>query len=432
MLEKVILQVALDFENLDRALKICEEAVKGGADWIEAGTPLIKSEGINAIRELKTRFRGHKIVADMKIMDVGGFETEIGAKAGADIITVLGASDDETIKEAVRAGRNYGAEIMLDLMGVKDKVNRIKETKDYGYSYICLHVGVDQQMRGENPVEELQKISKVSSVPIAVAGGINSETAAKMVEFGASIIIVGGAIIKAKNVVEATQNIRKAIDEKKVIYTELFKKYTETELYEAYIKVSTPNISDAMHRKGAMKDIIPRIKPGTKMVGRALTVLTMDGDWAKPVEAIDRAKPGDVIVINAQGGKTAVWGELASWSCKTKKIAGVVVDGSVRDIDEIMKMEFPVFSRYIVPNAGEPKGYGEIGTEIVCGGVTVQTGDWIIGDENGVVVVPKEISVEIANRALDVLERENRIREEIKSGGTLSSVQKLEKWEKVG
>ncbi|MFY9605548.1 MAG: bifunctional hexulose-6-phosphate synthase/ribonuclease regulator, partial [Thermoplasmata archaeon] len=131
-------------------------------------------------------------------------------------------------------------------------------------------------------------------------------------------------------------------------------------------------------------------------------------------------------------GEIAVWGELASWSCRTKGVAGVVIDGAARDIDAIIEMKFPCFSRHITSNAGEPKGYGGIGHEIVCGGVTVKSGDWIIGDESGVVVVPQESAVEVANRSLDVMERENRVREEIKKGGTLSSVLKLEKWEKIG
>jgi 3-hexulose-6-phosphate synthase / 6-phospho-3-hexuloisomerase len=162
-----------------------------------------------------------------------------------------------------------------------------------------------------------------------------------------------------------------------------------------------------------------------------LTVQTTKGDWAKPVEAIDHAKDGDVIVIDAGGSDVAVWGELASWSAKLKGVRGVVIDGAIRDIDGILDMEFPAFARMVVPHAGEPKGHGGIGQEIVCGGQLVRSGDWIIGDESGVIVVAQEQAVEVANRALDVMERENRIREEIKRGGTLSSVQELEKWEQV-
>lgn len=167
------------------------------------------------------------------------------------------------------------------------------------------------------------------------------------------------------------------------------------------------------------------------MVGEALTVCTINGDWAKPIEAIDKAKKNQIIVIDVNGGKTAIWGELATWSAKLKGLAGVVIDGAVRDLDDIVKMEFPIFCRHISSNAGEPKGFGEIGAEITCGNQTVRTGDWIIGDDSGVVVVPQEIAQEIANRALDVKEHENRIREEIKGGGSLGSVQKLKKWEKI-
>jgi 3-hexulose-6-phosphate synthase/6-phospho-3-hexuloisomerase len=426
---KIILQVALDLVNEHRALAIAKASVKGGADWLEAGTPLIKSEGLDIVRKLNETFPKKTIVADMKTMDTGALETEIAAKAGADIVCILAASDDSTIIDALKSARKYGVKIMADLIGVKDKVIRAKQMEKIGVDYLCIHVGIDQQMKGEKPTDILSTIVKNTSTPVAAAGGINSETAASIVKAGASIIIVGGAITKAKDVVKATQDIKKAITEKKIIKTELFKKYDKTELKEAFSLVSTPNISDAMHKQGAMKGIRP-IKFGFRMVGKALTVKTMDGDWAKPIEAIDKAEKGNVIVVDVSGGKTAIWGELATWSAKLKGLAGVVIDGAVRDFDDIIKMDFPVFCRYISPNAGEPKGFGEIGAEIICGNQVVQTGDWVIGDDSGVVVVPQEIAQEIANRALDVKEQENRIREEIKAGESLGTVVKVKKWEK--
>jgi 3-hexulose-6-phosphate synthase/6-phospho-3-hexuloisomerase len=114
-----------------------------------------------------------------------------------------------------------------------------------------------------------------------------------------------------------------------------------------------------------------------------------------------------------------------------KGIAAVVIDGAIRDVQDILETGFPAFATHIVPNAGEPKGMGEIGAEITCAGQTVRTGDWVVGDESGVTVIPKERLAEVANRALDVLEKENRIREEIKRGSTLSKVMELYKWEKV-
>ncbi|MCL4325240.1 MAG: orotidine 5'-phosphate decarboxylase [Candidatus Thermoplasmatota archaeon] len=427
-----ILQVALDLENLPRAIEIGRAAVEGGADWIEAGTPFIKSEGMNGLRTLKKEFRGKTIVADMKIMDVGAFEAAIAAKAGADIITVLSVAAGSTIYEGVESAKQYGARIMVDLIGSSNLEEAIKTAEKAGASYVCVHVGIDEQMDKKDPFAILKRVAELTDLPVAVAGGINSETAPLAIENGASIVIVGGAIIKAIDVKEATQTIKKAMATGRAIQSDLFKRYKENDILTAFMKVSTPNISDAMHRKGAMHGIIPFIEKGVKIAGRAVTVITAEGDWAKPVEAIDKAKAGEVIVIDAAGKDTAVWGELASWSALTKGVKGVVIDGAVRDIDSIKAINFPVFARYAVPHAGEPKGFGEINIEILCGGQRVRMGDWIVGDENGVVVIPAEQSVEIANRAVDVLERENRLREEIKKGGTLSSIQRLEEWEKVG
>ncbi len=432
-LERPVLQVALDFENLSRALLAAREAVEGGADWVEAGTPLIKSEGLNAVRELKKAFPDRRIVADLKVMDTGAFEVELAAKAGADLVTVLGAADDDTIAEAVRGGELYGAEVVVDLLNVPDPAARAKRVAELGAAAVCWHVGIDMQMQAKTPFAVLGELARASPIPVAVAGGLNSETVAQATREGAQILIVGGAITKSPKITEATRAIVKAIAERKEVATESFRRYSASEVRTALLKVSTPNISDAMQRQGAIHGLQPRLRdPTVRFAGPAVTVLTRDGDWAKPVEAIDRAGPGDVLVIDAGGGHTAVWGELASWSAHGRNVAGVVIDGAIRDYDAILELGFPAYSRHLSPNAGEPKGHGEIGVEVTVGGQRVRPGDWIVGDASGVVVVPRERAAEIANRALDVLEHENRVREEIRRGSTLSAVQKLERWERVG
>jgi 3-hexulose-6-phosphate synthase / 6-phospho-3-hexuloisomerase len=427
-----VLQVALDMMHLKRALAIGREAVEGGADWVEVGTPLLKSEGAEAVRALRKAFPERTIVADMKTMDVGGFEVEIAVKAGADVVTVMGLSDDATISESALTARRYGAKVMVDLMNVTDKVERAKRSAELGASYVCLHVGIDEQMKARSSsLDLIREVVSSVELPVAVAGGINQSNARDFVKAGASIIIVGGAIIKAEDVRSAAKALKKAMSSGGKEAKAISKKYSMDELYQAFAKASTPNIADAQHKRGVMSGILPHIAHGQRMVGRALTVQTAKGDWAKPVEAIDRAKGGEVIVIDAGGSDIAVWGELASISAKLKGVRGVVIDGAARDIETILDIEFPCFSKFVVPHAGEPKGYGGIGHEIVCGGQVVRNGDWIIGDENGVIVVPQEGAVEVANRAVDVFERENRVREEIRRGGTLSSVQELEKWEQV-
>ncbi|WP_174591137.1 3-hexulose-6-phosphate synthase [Methanocella conradii] len=424
-----ILQVALDEVELERAMAIASEAVAGGADYIEAGTPLIKSEGMNAVRTLRENFRDHVIVADMKTMDTGAIEVEMAIKSGAGIVSILGACDDSTVEDAVRSARKYGGKLMADLINVGDAVSRAVRLQELGVDIICVHVGVDQQMVGKDPLDTLKEVRVAVSIKVAVAGGLDAESAARAVSLGADIVIVGGNIIRARDVTASARRVRESIDAAGKQYIVSEKKSRDEEIRELFLQVSTPNISDAMHRAPAMRDIKP-LYEGIKMVGRAVTVQNFPGDWAKPVEASDVAQKGEVIVIYNGSNYIAPWGELASRGCQQKGIAGVVIDGAIRDVDDIRRIRFPAFASASVPNAGDPKGMGEINVEITCGGLKVRPGDWIIGDDNGVMVVPAERAYEVARRALEVKKSEDRVRAEIERGKTLAQVMDLYKWEK--
>jgi 3-hexulose-6-phosphate synthase and related proteins len=409
-------------------MQIAREAVDGGADYIEAGTPLIKSEGMNAVRSLKQAFPGHVIVADMKTMDTGAAEVEMAAKAGAGIVSVLGASSDVTIEDALRSARKYGVRLAADLINVPDPAARAARLQEIGVDIIGVHAGIDQQMVGHDPLDVLRAVRRAVTVSVAVAGGLDFAGAAAAVAAGADIVIVGGNIIRSKDVTAAARAVRDAMDRPSTKESGV-KRSLDEEIKSLFMQVSTPNISDAMHRHPALRDIRP-VYEGIKIAGKAVTVHNFPGDWARPVEASDVAGPGEIIVINNFSNYVAPWGELATHGCAQKGIAGVVIDGAIRDVDEIRRMRFPAFASAIVPNAGEPKGFGEINVEITCGGQTIRPGDWIIGDDNGVIVVPKERAYEVARRALEVKKNEDRVRVEIDRGKTLAQVMDLYKWEK--
>ena len=166
-----ILQIALDFLNLKRALRVAEAAVAGGADWLEAGTPLIKSEGLDSVRALRRNFPGLPIVADLKVMDAGRIEVEAALKAGANIVSVLGVASDSTIGESLEAARNYGGEVAVDLINVSQPLERAREMEKMGVGYLEVHLSIDEQMRGKDPFALLNQIVRRISTPLMVAGG---------------------------------------------------------------------------------------------------------------------------------------------------------------------------------------------------------------------------------------------------------------------
>jgi 3-hexulose-6-phosphate synthase/6-phospho-3-hexuloisomerase len=382
---------------------------------------------MDAIRTMRKAFPDRTILADMKTVDTGALEVEMAAKAGADVVIVLGSADDSTLLDALRSAHKYGVRLMADLISAPDPVKRVIELEALGVDYVNVHMGIDQQMMGKDPISLLREISQRVNVQLAVAGGLDSNSAVQAVKAGARIVIVGGNITHSDNVTEAAKKIRQSVDSPDAV--EIQSVGTVDQEIRAILKeVSTSNISDAMHRKGAMKGIRPLVRG--KMVGTAITVQTFPGDWAKPVEAIDIAKEGDVIVIYNENKDIACWGGLATLSSLNKGIAGVVIEGAARDIDEIENLGLPIYTSNAVPNAGDPKGFGEINAEITCGGQTVKPGDYIVGDESGVVVIPAERAYELARRAKEVNKTEKRLFDEIRRGGTLSEIMELKKWEK--
>ncbi|NLW50364.1 MAG: bifunctional hexulose-6-phosphate synthase/ribonuclease regulator [Candidatus Brocadiaceae bacterium] len=428
-----VVQLALDFVNLEQALRAAREAYAGGIRWLEAGTPLIKSEGLDAVRALRREFPSATVIADMKVMDAGRVETECAAKAGANVVHVLGAASDATIIECVEAARRYDARIAVDLVGLAVEgrlVERALEVQAMGAACICIHTPIDMQMRGELPFDDLRAVAERVQIPIAVAGGINSETAPDAVKAGASVVIVGGAITKAPDARAAAEAILRAVATGAAVPTHLFKRGDESAIGEVLQRTSAADVTEALHNAGAILGLTA-ITPGARVAGRALTVWTYPGDWAKPVEAIDQAEEGQVLVIDAGGRPPAVWGEKATLSCLQRKVAGVVIDGAIRDTMNIRQMGFPAFASFTTPVAGEPKGYGMIGIPVRIGGQYIRTGDWIIADDDGVVVIPQEKAVEVANRAQAVVEREEREMAEIEDGRTLGTVSELMRWEQL-
>lgn len=183
---------------------------------------------------------------------------------------------------------------------------------------------------------------------------------------------------------------------------------------EEWKGLSTTCISDALRGLSNMDPAIKPVADHLKLIGRAYTVQLKAGDNAMVLKGIREANPGDVLVIDGKGYlHTAVCGDFVAAMAQMAGLAGMVIDGAIRDIDGIRKLNFPVFSRGTTVAAGEKGGKGSTGGLISCGGIAVKPGDLIAGDADGVVVIPKELEAETLQRAKEKLakdeERERRV-----------------------
>ncbi|WP_028551662.1 3-hexulose-6-phosphate synthase [Paenibacillus sp. UNC451MF] len=205
------LQLALDLVNIPQAKELVKE-VEPYIDIVEIGTPVVINEGLKAVKEIKEAFPHLKVLADLKVMDAAGYEVMKASEAGADIITILGAAEDMTIKGAVEEAKKQGKKILIDMISVKDLAQRAKEVDAFGVDYICVHTGYDLQAVGKNSFEDLLTIkSVVKNAKTAVAGGIKLSTLPEVIKAQPDLVIVGGGITGEENKQAVAAEMQKLI-----------------------------------------------------------------------------------------------------------------------------------------------------------------------------------------------------------------------------
>ncbi len=202
---KPVVQISLDLIDLKEALATAHTAIRAGVDWLEAGTPLILAEGMHGVRALRREFPDAPIVADLKTMDGGWLEAEVMAKAGATHVVVMARAHQATIKQVVRAGRDFGVKVMGDDMVCEDKVGACRMMEDLGVDYIVHHVGYDERRDPAvvaanagctpSPFDELEKIVRAVRIPVQAVGGLTFEQAIECPRRGASLVVLGAPLV---------------------------------------------------------------------------------------------------------------------------------------------------------------------------------------------------------------------------------------------
>ncbi|PXA72303.1 3-hexulose-6-phosphate synthase [Cryobacterium arcticum] len=204
------LQVAMDVLTTADALALAGK-VAPYVDIIELGTPLIKAEGLRAVTAIKEAHPDKIVFADLKTMDAGELEADIAFTAGADLVTVLGTAGDSTIVGAVAAAAKHNKGIVVDLIGVADKVTRAREVITLGAVFVEMHAGLDEQAEAGFSLDTLLSAGATAQVPFSLAGGVSVATIAAVQQAGASVAVAGGAIYGAADPAAAAAELRAAI-----------------------------------------------------------------------------------------------------------------------------------------------------------------------------------------------------------------------------
>jgi len=200
---------------------------------------------------------------------------------------------------------------------------------------------------------------------------------------------------------------------------------------ELLLRLPTGNIADnnnSLPRQGVMDSGIKPLDPKSKMIGRAFTAQCAPGDNLALHQAIYAARPGDVLVLDVRGyTEGGHFGDIMATACQIYGIAGVVIDGSCRDAEDIRSLGLPVFVRALNPSGTVKETLAKLGVDVTVGGIPVRTGDIIFGDCDGVVVIPKEAEDEVFAKAEAKFEKEQHIIEQLKAGKTTLEIYGFDK-----
>ena len=207
----VKLQVAIDILKIEDAIALATK-VAPYVDIIELGTPLIKSEGLSGIRKMKDAFPDKLVLADFKTADAGELEADMAFGAGADYVTILGTTGDSTITGAVKAAKAHGKGIVVDTIGVKDRVKRAKEAIALGAEFVELHAGLDEQAEEGYSIQVLIDEAARAGVKVSIAGGVNSSSITAVKQSGAIVAVAGAAIYGAEDPAQAAKELKELLN----------------------------------------------------------------------------------------------------------------------------------------------------------------------------------------------------------------------------
>ena len=190
------------------------------------------------------------------------------------------------------------------------------------------------------------------------------------------------------------------------------------EIVAGFAALETTAVTDAMNRFGSLDPSVQPVAPGMRLCGPAVTVRLPPGDNLMVYKAFEVAQPGDILILEARGLRTvAHWGDLTSRIAARLQLGGMVTDGVVRDLGGIREVGLPVFAQPgFVSNGGRKNGPGEVNVPVAVGGVPVLPGDLILGDENGVVVVPRADAAVVLERTRRIVAGEAEKIREIQEG----------------
>lgn len=208
------LQYAIDVLDRGRALDLAAMAVDAGVTSVEAGHVLVKACGVGIVTDMRVRVGDVELIADMKTMDMGADEVRVAADAGADLVIVCGAASTGVVRSALTEGDRQGVEILVSLMGVRDRLRRTRELAQAGVTRVLAHRGIDDDYLWSDPAHlaDLQELLRLDGMRVGLAGGLDPGSIATFAPYDFERIVVGRGITAAPDPATAIRRLLATVE----------------------------------------------------------------------------------------------------------------------------------------------------------------------------------------------------------------------------
>jgi len=387
------LSVSLEFLHLENAIFCAEQSVSAGVDIIEVGSTLLKSTGLTSIKVLRERFPDVTLVADMKVQCNVKSEIKAVADAGANSVTISGNVSSEIWQQSLEVAKEQGVGVILDFRDIARPQQLINRGIPEGFQTIMLSIK-------EPSFALLQKTTSALTTPVGVQGVEEEDAIVESISLGASTIGIRFSDAKEKSIQDAVKSILKILSNAKRTFPKDPMALHEEQLLQLLEQVSPSDFCEVSERPCFLENVYP-VQKYTKIAGKAATLKVWPGAEMAVLDFLMKMESRCVLVIDAGGRGAAVWGQMATEIAIKKELVGVVVYGSIKDVNKIREKGLPCYTSSITPIIAKDQdsSFSE-NCPLKIGEVFVKPGDWIVGDDTGIISISQDEIFFKTNEAL--------------------------------
>lgn len=407
---KLQLLVSLDCLHLENALFYAEQAISAGLDILEISSNLLNKTGLHNIQIFRDKFADTFLLADVKMICATQQEMKTIVDFGANAITVCGATDFENWQQVLSIAQEHNLQVFLDFRGFATAIIEQQMPLIQTADYILLGFG----SAPKSMLSLLAEIASHSKTSIAASNLEDLDTIADFVTLRVNIIALKYGDGNRKDIKEVILKYRNHLEQVSQDIPDISPRmYSEQMLIHKLQQVSPGTICELSNMPVFLDKVYP-LHRFTKIVGRVVTLKVWPGAQLAVLDFLLEVPENSIVVVDSGGDAScAIWNALATEIAMKRNLLGVVIYGAITDVNAIRSKGFPCYIHSLTTVPGHAQPQAQKNVTVAIGNVSINSGDWIMGDDSGAICIPDKNIFGIVEKALELGEYREQVLQKI-------------------